>query len=250
MSASYGFLFKTSKERWVSRSRSHGWFDTTLFSVFHNEMNKYLPILLLPLVFLGGCAQLTQRSVYDQPAYKPKDPSKVVVKVSLTRQMLYVMEGSRPLLVTACCVGDASHPTPKGNFCVLSKNRDKRSGEYGFEVLNNIINACSVGQAHGHYVGYPMPYWVEFTPGYGFHQGWVWPMPKSHGCIRLHANDAGDFFELVKTGTPVRIAATQPEDASLGAKTPRPQDYRDDDPPNSFMVSREFFQKLKAGFLQ
>ena len=91
-------------------------------------MKRILPFLLLPLVLLGGCAQLTQRAVYDQPAYRPKDPSKVVVKVSLNKQMIYVLEGSRPLLVTACCVGDASHPTPKGNFSVEEKQRNKRSG--------------------------------------------------------------------------------------------------------------------------
>ena len=105
-------------------------------------MKRFFPILVLPLLLLGGCAELNQHTVYDNPAYRPKDPSKVVVKVSLSKQMVYVMEGNRPLLVTACCVGDASHPTPKGNFTVLSKNRNKRSGEYGFDVLNKMIHAC------------------------------------------------------------------------------------------------------------
>jgi lipoprotein-anchoring transpeptidase ErfK/SrfK len=191
-----------------------------------------------------------QRPVYDQPAHRPKDPSKVVVKVSLDKQMVYVMEGSRPLLVTACCVGVPSHPTPKGGFCVNRKERNKRSGEYGFAVLKDAIVPCEVSKANGRYVGYPMPYWVEFSPGYGFHQGWVWPVPKSHGCIRLHANDAGKFFELVKVGTPVKIASAQPEDASLGSKTGRPQDYNDPDPPARFLVSPEFFQKLKAAVFQ
>lgn len=214
-------------------------------------MKKHLQLilLLLPAILLAGCATLT-RPVYDQPAYKPKDPSKVVVKVSLDQEMVYVMEGNRPLLVTACCVGIPSHPTPQGNFSVTRKERNKRSGEYGFAVLRDAIVPCEVSKAHGKYVGYPMPYWVEFSPGYGFHQGWVWPSPKSHGCIRLHANDAGDFFELVRVGTAVKICRTQPEDATLGAKTPRPQDYNDPDPANSFLISPEFFQKLKAGFLQ
>ena len=128
-------------------------------------MKRFIPILLLltPLL-LVGCAQLAQRQVYDQPAYRPKDPSKVVVKVSLDKQMVYVMEGNRPLLVTACCVGVPTHPTPKGNFRVTRKERNKRSGEYGFAVLKDAIVPCEVSQAHGHYVGYPMPYWVEFTP--------------------------------------------------------------------------------------
>jgi L,D-transpeptidase catalytic domain len=225
-------------------------FDTPFVCVFHLEMHTTRFLVLLPLLLLGGCAQFMQRPVYDNPAYKPKDPSKVVVKVSLSKQMVYVLEGNRPLLVTACCVGDSSHPTPKGNFCVLSKNRTKRSGEYGFDVLNNVIRACSINQVHGHYVGYPMPYWVEFTPGYGFHQGWVWPMPRSHGCIRLHANDAGKFFLLVHEGTPVRIAESQIEDATLGANHKRPQDYADPDLPNETLTAKKYFEQLKSVFLQ
>jgi lipoprotein-anchoring transpeptidase ErfK/SrfK len=213
-------------------------------------MKRILPLAVLPLLLLGGCAQLTQRAVYDQPAYKAKDPSKVVVKVSLSKQMVYVMEGSRPLLVTACCVGDASHPTPKGDFHALSKQRNKRSGEYGFALLRDTIVPCSVSNAHGHYVGYPMPYWVEFTPGYGFHLGWVWPVPKSHGCIRLHANDAGKFFELVKVGTPIRIASSQPEDATLGNNFKRPEDYGDPDLPSALLTSQRYFDQLKAVILQ
>ena len=223
-------------------------FDIMRVSGFHSAMKKFA-LAALSSFLLAGCAT-TFRPSYDQPAYKPKDPSKVLVKVSLDRQMLYVMEGNRPLLVTACCVGIPSHPTPQGNFCVTRKERNKRSGAYGFAVLRDAIIPCESGSARGRYVGYPMPYWVEFSPGYGFHQGWVWPTPKSHGCIRLHANDAGDFWELTKVGTPVKISRTQPEDATLGSKTPRPQDFRDDDPPNSVMTSPSYFEKLKAGFLQ
>jgi len=229
---------------------TEGRFDTPCVSGFHRGMKKFFPILIVPLLLLGGCAQLNQRAVYDNPAYKPKDPSKVVVKVSLSKQMVYVMEGNRPLLVTACCVGDASHPTPKGSFTVLSKNRNKRSGEYGFDILNKMIHACSLGQSHGHYVGYPMPYWVEFTPGYGFHQGWVWPMPRSHGCIRIHANDAGEFFLLVHEGTPIKIAASQPEDATLAANHKRPQDYNDPDLPSEILTAQKYFEQLKVPFLQ
>jgi len=213
-------------------------------------MKYFKPLLLLPLLLLSGCATTAFRTTYDQPAYKPKDPSKVVVKVSLNKQMVYVMEGNRPLLVTACCVGMPSKSTPKGNLCVTRKERNKRSGSYGFAVMRDAIVPCEAGSAKGRYVGYPMPYWVEFAPGYGFHQGWVWPTPKTHGCIRLHANDAGDFWELTRVGTPVQIANTQPEDATLGSKTPRPQDYNDPDLPNGEMTSPSYFQKIKAAVLQ
>jgi len=213
-------------------------------------MKCFKPLLLLPLLFLAGCATTAFRTTYDQPAYKPKNPNNVVVKVSLNKGMVYVMEGNKPLLVTACCVGIPAHPTPKGNFCVTRKERNKRSGSYGFGVTGSGIVPCEAGSARGRYIGYPMPYWVEFSPGYGFHQGWVWPIPKSHGCVRLHANDAGDFWELTKVGTPVKIANTQPEDATLGAKAPHPQDYNDPDLPNPVLIAQKYFEQLKAGVLQ
>ena len=99
------------------------------------------------------------------------------------------------------------------------------------------------------YVGYPMPYWVGFSPGYGFHEGFVWPIPRTHGCLRLHKNDAGDFYSLVKIGTPINIANTQPEDATLGAKFVRPDDYKDPDPPKSLMISSKIFETMKPGEL-
>ena len=229
-------------------------FDKETILRFVAEMKRLIPILLFPvfglMLFLGGCAQFQNSPVYDSPAYKPHDPSKVVVKVSLSKQMVYVMEGRRPLLVTACCVGVPSHPTPKGNFSVLSKQRNKRSGEYGFAVLRNAILPCEASNAHGHYVGYPMPYYVEFTPGYGFHLGWVWPVPKSHGCIRIHANDAGKFFALVRIGTPVRIANAQAEDETLGANFKRPSDYGDPELPLPLLTAQRYFEQLKPDILQ
>ena len=95
-----------------------------------------------------------------------------------------------------------------------------------------------------------MAYWVEFAPGYGFHQGCVWPIPRSHGCIRLHPNDACKFYELVKVSTPVRISETQAEDATIGAHFKRPQDYADPDPPSAFLISQEYFNKIKKAVFQ
>ncbi len=219
-------------------------------SIFIMSMLKKITLLMLVVVslFLSACAPFYH--LYDQPAYQPHDPSDVRVDVSLERQMVYVMEGKCPLLVTACCVGIPSKPTPKGNFKVTRKERNKRSGSYGFSLLGGRITAVQAAEASGHYVGYPMPYWVEFAPGYGFHQGWVWPVPRSHGCIRLHANDAGKFFELVRLGTPIHIANSQPEDHTLGAQFRRPNDYNSPDQPASLLVSPTYFEQLKKVFLQ
>ena len=88
-----------------------------------------------------------------------------------------------------------------------------------------------------------MAYWVEFADGYGFHEGPVWPYPRSHGCLHLHDTASAKFFELVDIGTPVEIRQNLPEDATYGRDVKRPTDYADPDPPASLMISNEFFQE-------
>src|SRR2546425_35122 len=82
------------------------------------------------------------------------------------------------------------------------------------------------GGGSGRYVGYPMGYWCEFAPAYGFHQGYVHLHPRTHGCIRLHGEAAPKFFALVKIGTPVNIAMSQPQDDTVGPKVQRVDDSK------------------------
>jgi lipoprotein-anchoring transpeptidase ErfK/SrfK len=177
-------------------------------------------------------------------AYKPRDPGNVRVKVSLQNRMVYVMEGNRPLLVTPTTIGKPGATTPTGSYHVTDKIRRKRSMTYGFWARGNDVRPGTSDHSPGsgyRYVGYPMAYWVEFKPAYGFHQGAVWPIPHSHGCLRLHPNAAPKFFALVRAGTPVNIAQTQPEDQTIGKSAPRPSDYSDPDPPATYMVSDAVF---------
>jgi hypothetical protein len=203
-------------------------------------------------LFLTGCGtgSVLSGRPYHVTAYRPQDPSKVRVKVSLSKQNVYVMEGDRCLMAAACSVGLREKPTPHGNFTIYSKQEHKRSGSYGFSVQGDRITPCTSGNASGHYVGYPMGYWCEFSPGYGFHQGYVHPVPRTHGCIRLKAEAAPKFYALVHNGTPVNIATSQPEDDSLGAKVQRVDDSHTPDPPNSLMVSDAAFQKPSGQLLE
>jgi len=204
---------------------------------------------VLALTVLSGCATSPgtaslRRGDPNPVAYKPRNPDNVRVKVSLSKQQVYVMEGDRPLLVAATCVGTPQKPTPRGNFRVTRKENKKRSYSYGYWVKGDEIRPGTSGARPGpgySYVGYPMQYWVEFLPAYGFHTGYVWPVPRTHGCLRMHKNVSGKFYELVKVGTPVSIADHQPEDATIGANVPRPQDYNDPDPSPHLMVSSAAF---------
>ena len=215
---------------------------------------RFIPIFVLSAAFLAGCAQIPGgNGNYDVTAYKPHHPDDVRVKVSLRKEVVYVMEGNRPLLVAATTIGIPSKPTHAGHFRVFSKQPEKRSGSYGFWARGDDVRPGTSEHSPGggyHYIGYPMPWWVEYEPAYGFHQGYVWPVPHSHGCLRLHPNVAPKFFALVRIGTPVDIAESQPEDSTIGANVPRPHDYNDPDPDPRLMVSSHVFEKPSGPLLQ
>ncbi len=183
------------------------------------------PLLSAAALFVTGCASNTASTSgpYKVVAYKPQNPNNVKVKVSTSTQHVYVMEGDEVLMAVQGNVGTASTPTPKGNFRVTNKIKTKRR----------------ISQPGA---GYPMAYWVEFLPAYGFHEGFVWNEPRTHGCIRLHKEAAARLFALTKIGTPVNIATTQPEDGKVGP-TVRMLDQRNDpNPPESELMSPNWFR--------
>jgi hypothetical protein len=116
------------------------------------------------------------------------------------------------------------HPEQPHATCspsVTRKIENKRSNTYGFWVKEDTIAPGKSSRPPGsgyRYVGFPMQDWVEWMPAYGFHVGSVWPVPRTHGCLRLHQNAAGEFFTLARVGTPVYIAQTQPEARTLRAR--------------------------------
>ena len=188
---------------------------------------------------------------YRVTAKRPQNPANVKVKVSLSKQNIYVMEGERVLMAVATTVGTPEKPTPKGNFTIYRKEENKRSNTYGFRVQGDrVIPAKSSDNIKGRYVGYPMGYWVEFKPAYGFHQGYVHPRPRSHGCLRLNGEAAPKFFALVRSGTKVNIADSQPEDATIGPKIVRPDDSRLPDIPSNVVITSAAFQKPTGPLLE
>lgn len=168
---------------------------------------------------------LSGYQAYDRPTKLPSNPSAVRVKVSLSKQRVYVMEGSEMLLAMPVSVGKASSPTPKGTFRIYNKEAKRRANTHGYAKLGSQIRSAYLSKkpAGAQFRGTPMPYWCEFKPAYGFHTGWVKHSPTTHGCIRMHENLAPKFFKLVSKGTPVSIANSQPEDAKW-ADMPLPPD--------------------------
>lgn len=167
------------------------------------------------------------------------NPANVNVKVSLNNKAVYIFEGAEPRFVAAVTIGKPGDETPTGSFKAFNKLPRKRSNTYGFFVKGEeVIPGERSRMPSGYrYVGYPMPWWVEFKSGYGFHAGAVWPMPRTHGCLRLHRTIAKDFFDLVNAGTPIQIANSLPEDATIGKNVPRPTDFDQPDSPRSVLIT-------------
>jgi hypothetical protein len=181
---------------------------------------------------LSQCAAPKKKGNYsvhfDPPAKAVKNPAAVKVKLSTTAQRVYVMEGNEVLLATPCSVGTASTPTPHGTYTIYSK----------------VANRRRVSQPGA---GYPMTFWMEFKSAYGMHWGWVKPYPCTHGCVRLPIKSAQKIFSMVKTGTPLIIAASHPEDATIGKTLPVLDDSSLADPPDSYMLSNKVFEDAAKG---
>lgn len=175
------------------------------------------------LALLAGCATApTGPKPYKVTAYKPHNPAAVSVKVSTSTQNVYVKEGDRLLMAVQGCVG-ANGSTPMGTFKIYNKIKTKRR----------------ISQPGA---GYPMAYWCEFKPAYGFHEGFVHPVPRTHGCIRLHREAAARLYALVSSGTPVNISTSQPEDQQYGHLVTKLDQSKDPDPPMAQMMSASWFQ--------
>jgi lipoprotein-anchoring transpeptidase ErfK/SrfK len=162
-------------------------------------------------------ASLTAYQAYDVPTKLPANPRNVRVKVSLSKQRVYVMEGSTLLLAMPVSVGSPGSPTPAGSFTIFNKDHKHRANTHGYAYSGNDIMQTFLAKKRPGllFKGTPMPYWCEFKPNYGFHTGWVKHQPCTHGCIRMHENLSPKFFRLVSVGTPVSIAYSQPEDATV-----------------------------------
>lgn len=172
----------------------------------------------------SSCSNLSSGSglaayhAYDRPTKLPKNPNNVRVEVSISKQRAYVMEGSEVLLAMPVSIGSPGSSTPTGSFTIYNKEEKKRANTHGYAYKGSDIRKTMLSSKPAGYsfAGTPMPFWCEFKADYGFHTGWVKHQPCTHGCIRMHENLSPKFYRLVKIGTPVSIAYSQPEDATYG----------------------------------
>ncbi len=178
-----------------------------------NPKCPILPLLLVATVMStlvsSGCSSITgvretgpeTTSVKpeEDPRYQLPPAQKRNMTIFLDSQTFEYVEDDQVLLSGKVSTGTPQHPTPSGNFHVQSKIQNKTSGKY-----TNYFNLPT-----------PMPYSLQFHGPYFIHEGWVPGHADSHGCVRLHYEDARLLFHRIRTGDPVQVkkeGMARPED--------------------------------------
>jgi len=123
--------------------------------------------------------------------YKLPAGQKRALSIFIGSQTFEYVEDGEVFLSGRVSSGTADHPTPKGDYRVLNKDINKRSGKYTNGLDENT----------------PMPYSLQFTGPYFVHEGWVPGYADSHGCVRLDYEDARLLFHRIRLGDPISVKA-------------------------------------------
>jgi lipoprotein-anchoring transpeptidase ErfK/SrfK len=176
-----------------------------------NQAGRFAALVLLAVV-LSSCG--TYHTVTDLvTSHVPeRHTGRASIVVDVGEQQAYLYRGKHRTASSRISSGREGHRTPVGRFQVIRKDIDHRSSLYGNYVDDsgrvvkaNVDSRTGSKPAHSHFVGAAMPFFVEFSPGYGLHQGYLPGVPASHGCIRLPYWKARQFFEAAKIGTSVTV---------------------------------------------
>jgi lipoprotein-anchoring transpeptidase ErfK/SrfK len=174
-------------------------------------MNRLFQFALLgvALCALNACSTMTEMVEANMPNRQTGSPS---IVISLHAQEAYLYRGKVLVASSRISSGREGHRTPIGRFRVIRKDIAHTSSLYGDYVsASGQVVVANVDTRRGrkppgtHYEGAPMPFFLEFSPGYGLHQGYLPGEPASHGCIRLPYWKARQFFQVVHVGTPVLV---------------------------------------------
>lgn len=145
------------------------------------------------LINIAACALTGAALTLGAGIGKADAASEIVAKISISEQKMRVMVDGRQAFEWKVSTAGKGYVTPTGSFKPTRMHEMWYSKKYD--------NA-------------PMPHSVFFHEGYAVH---ATPhvkrlgRPASHGCIRLHPENAEDFFELVKAFGPqnTRIVIVQ-----------------------------------------
>jgi lipoprotein-anchoring transpeptidase ErfK/SrfK len=171
-----------------------------------------LGALILAAAALSSCGTYNTVSDLVTSHVPERHAGKPSIVVDLGEQQAYLYRGKYRTAASRISSGREGHRTPLGRFRVIRKDIDHRSSLYGSYVddsgrvvKGNVDSRKDPKPPHSHFQGAPMPFFVEFSPGYGLHQGYLPGVPASHGCIRLPYWKARQFYEAAHLGTTVTV---------------------------------------------
>jgi lipoprotein-anchoring transpeptidase ErfK/SrfK len=154
------------------------------------------------------------------------------IVIDTNEQKARVYSGNEQVGWTVIASGVSKHPTPRGEFAILEKVKDKRSNLYG-KIVNSrgkVIKASATGKdpipAGARFVGARMPNFMRMTyDGIGMHAG---PIPRpghpaSHGCIRMPSEFAAALFAHASHGTAVTVVGNGPDYGNYAERVARQQ---------------------------
>jgi lipoprotein-anchoring transpeptidase ErfK/SrfK len=190
-------------------------------------MNKIVPALILFASLIAGCAYhkgvvaVPPRPIVIGAINASAMRSETRVIINLSEQRAHLIEGGTVSLISPIASGKPGWSTPTGNFSIISKDIDHRSGSFGSVIdgSGRIATANATPKTHVppgfHYRPAPMPYYMEFSQAIGMHAGYLPGYPASHGCVRMPRDLATRFFERVNIRTPVTVAGSTQNLASV-----------------------------------
>lgn len=173
-------------------------------------MTRFTFPLLIGFSFaLSACSTVTDLVTTNIPS-RQTGRSSVVIR--LREQKAYLFRGKSEVAESRISSGREGYRTPTGSFRVIRKDEDHRSSLYGDYVDGNgrIVKANVDVRKHrkprgSHFLGASMLFFVEFSPSYGLHAGYLPGAPASHGCIRMPYWKARQFYNAVRPGTRVTV---------------------------------------------
>jgi lipoprotein-anchoring transpeptidase ErfK/SrfK len=176
-----------------------------------NQVARLCALILLAAA-LSSCGTYNTVSDLITSHVPERHAGKASIVVDLGAQQAYLYRGKHRTAASRISSGREGHRTPLGHFTVIRKDIDHRSSLYGNYVddsgrvvKGNVDSRRDPKPPHSHFQGAPMPFFVEFSPGYGLHQGYLPGVPASHGCIRLPYWKARQFYEAAHSGTTVIV---------------------------------------------
>jgi lipoprotein-anchoring transpeptidase ErfK/SrfK len=168
--------------------------------------------ILACAVLLGACSSV--RTVHEMMVthIPHRHEGRTSILIELGRQRAWLYKGGDEIASSPVSTGREGYRTPTGSFRVIRKDEEHASSIYGDyvdddgEIVKANVDRRKDRRPPGaHYEGAPMPYYLEFKPGFGLHAGYLPGVPASHGCVRLPYWRARQFYRESKVGTPVTI---------------------------------------------